>query len=164
MQAVKMNYRHPLFEEGLAIYQLIKSCPPLDTNSIYYYYILCRDFSETCVVAEQNHQIMGFLSAYRKPQESDCLFVWQVAVSNEARGQHSATNMLDWLIARTTCENIRTVETTISPTNDASQNLFKRFANKHQAKYQTTPFLNISQFGNKTHEEEILFRIHPLKL
>jgi len=163
MQNLKINYRHPFFKEGLAIYELVKRCPPLDTNSIYYYYLLCRDFSKTCVVAEQDNHIISFLSAYRKPQEQDCLFIWQVAVSKESRGQHIATNMLKWLIKQLSYANINILETTISPSNHASQALFRHFAQKYQARCKTSDFLDISIFGDHTHEAEILFRIGPLK-
>jgi L-2,4-diaminobutyric acid acetyltransferase len=159
----KINYRHPFFKDGLAIYELVKRCPPLDTNSIYHYYLLCRDFSNTCVIAERDNQIISFLSAYRKPQEQDCLFVWQVAVSKESRGKHIATNMLKWLIEQISSANIRILETTCSPSNHASQALFRNFAKKYHAIIKTYDFLDISMFGNHTHDAEILFRIGPLK-
>lgn len=162
MQNKKIKYRHPTFNEGLSVFHLIKSCPPLDLNSIYYYYIICRDFSDTCVVAESDQGMVGFISAYRKPQEPSSLFVWQVAVAKTARGHHIASNMLEWLVEQPSCNNIRVLETTISPSNQASQSLFRRFAEKHQAICQTSTFLDISQFGDRAHEAEILFRITPL--
>ncbi len=158
----KMIYRHPCFNDGLTIYNLIKSCPPLDINSIYYYYVLCRDFSETCVVAEWNKKIVGFISAYRKPQEMDCLFVWQVAVAEQARGKKLAANLLDWLINQSSCVRVKNLETTISSSNQPSQMLFKRFAERHQAVYHTSNFLETSRFGHQKHEEEILFRIESI--
>ncbi len=157
-----MIYRHPRFNDGLTIYNLIKSCPPLDINSVYYYYVLCRDFAETCVVAEWNKKIIGFLSAYRKLQEADCLFVWQVAVAEQVRGKKIAANLLEWLINQPSCAKIHALETTISPSNQPSQALFKRFAKSHQAVCQTSNFLEISQFGDQGHEAEILFRIEPI--
>ncbi|MEK8018987.1 MAG: diaminobutyrate acetyltransferase [Candidatus Parabeggiatoa sp.] len=163
MPNLKINYRHPFFKEGLAIYELVKRCPPLDTNSLYYYYLLCRDFSKTCVVAERDNHIISFLSAYRKPQEQDCLFVWQVAVSKDARGQHIATNMLDWLMEQLDEATIRILETTISPSNHASQALFRQFAKKYQGICETNDFIDMAMFGDQAHEAEILFRIGPLK-
>lgn len=163
MQNLKINYRHPYFDDGLAVYELVKSCPPLDINSIYYYYILCRDFSKTCVVAERDNQIIGFISSYRKPLEPGCLFVWQVAVSKEARGYHIATNMLDWLIEQLSYMNLRFLETTISPSNQGSQALFRRLAKKSQVHCKTTTFLKGSKFKDQTHETELLFCIGPFR-
>ena len=162
MQNLKINYRHIFFKDGLAIYELVKKCPPLDTNSIYYYYLLCRDFSKTCVVAEWNNHIIGFISAYRKPQEQDCLFVWQVAVSKEIRGKHIGTNMLGFLMEQLINANISFLETTISPSNHTSQTLFRNFAKKHNTKCKIYDFLDISMFGDQIHEAELLFRIGPL--
>jgi diaminobutyrate acetyltransferase len=159
----KTIYRHPHFEDGLSVYHLIKSCPPLDVNSIYYYYVLCRDFANTSVIAEQDKKIVGFLSAYLKPQAPECLFVWQVAVAESARGQKIASNMLNWLSNQAACSKVNTLETTIYPSNQASQSLFKRFAEHHQASCHTSTFLDISQFGKQAHEAEILFRIQWMR-
>ena len=86
MKISEINYRHPTLDDGSKIYSLVKSCPPLDVNSQYFYYILCKDFSNTCVVAEYDRNLLGFVSAYLQPEKSQSLFVWQVAVfKNERR-------------------------------------------------------------------------------
>ena len=88
MKSSEINYRHPTIDDGLNIYSLVKSCPPLDVNSQYFYYILCKDFSNTCVVAEYGRDLLGFVLAYLQPEKPQSLFVWQVAVENmqEERG------------------------------------------------------------------------------
>lgn len=156
-------YRPPDFNDGLRIFELIKASPPLDLNSVYYYYILCRDFSDTCVIAETHHKIIGFISSYRKPHEPSCLFVWQVVVDSTMRGHHVASDMLDWLFSRPVCSEVRTLETTVTPSNDASRNLFKRFADHRQAQLETHDFLDTVQLGQNGHEAEILFRIELLR-
>jgi len=158
----QIEYRHPVLNDGLSLFNLVKASPPLDLNSVYYYYILCRDFSDTCVVAENNQQITGFISAYRKPREPSCLFVWQVAVTKESRGRQLASNMLEWLVDSMACNDMCVLETTITPSNHASLSLFKRFAEKRQANSHTSTFLDISQFGGQAHEAEVLFRITSL--
>ena len=156
------SFRHPEFADGAGVYQLVKSSPPLDVNSQYYYHIICSDFRDTCVVAEIDGQIAGFLSAYLKPCDPDCLFVWQVVVAESARGRGLASDMLEWLFKQPKCTHIKCLETTISPSNQASQKLFRRFAEKHGAECLTFPFLDVSHFGDSGHEDEILFRITPL--
>lgn len=164
MKLLNPRFKHPLLAEGSQVYALIKSCPPLDVNSQYYYHILCRDFRQTCVIAEIEATVVGFISAYRKPENPNCLFIWQVAVAEAARGQKLASTMLQWLIEQPACRAIQTIETTISPSNQASQRLFKRFAIAQQAVCTTSPFLTASDFGDSSHEEEILYQISPLKL
>ena len=106
-----MNYRHPTLDDGSKIYSLVKSCPPLDVNSQYFYYILCKDFGNTCVVAEYDRNLLGFVSAYLQPEKSQSLFVWQVAVFKNERRKRVALNMLDWLIKQPKCINIQFMAT-----------------------------------------------------
>ena len=164
MKSSEINYRHPTIDDGSNIYSLVKSCPPLDVNSQYFYYILCNDFSNTCVVAEYDRTLLGFVLAYSKPEKPQSLFVWQVAVAKHTRRKRLALNMLDWLIRQPKCINIQFMETTISPLNQNSQKLFVRFAKDHNANFQTRLFLDKSNFDNESHEEEILYTIFPLNL
>lgn len=154
-----MHFRQPSMDDGAAVFQLIKNCPPLDVNSQYYYHIICGDFGKTCVVAERDNDIVGVITAYIKPQDPSCLFVWQVAVDHKARGKRLASVMLEWLTQQTACRSIKTVETTISPSNQASQNVFIRFAEARNAEVTTHPFLDASHFGADAHEDEVLYRI-----
>lgn len=155
-------YRHPNINDGRKIYELIKACPPLDVNSQYYYHIMCGEFSKTCVIAEIDGVISGFISGYLNQERINCLFIWQVAVTEKARGRKLGLNMLEWLTKQSKCSCIRSIETTISPSNKASQQLFKQFANQHNANCKTTPFLDQSHFGTSSHEEEVLYIISPL--
>jgi L-2,4-diaminobutyric acid acetyltransferase len=162
MKSSEINYRHPTLDDGSKIYSLVKSCPPLDVNSQYFYYILCKDFSNTCVVAEYDRNLLGFVSAYLQPEKPQSLFIWQVAVVKNERRKRLALNMLDWLIKQPKCINIQFMETTVSPLNQPSQKLFIRFAKDHNANFQTRLFLDKSNFDNESHEEEILYTISPL--
>ena len=153
--------RPPLLEDGKAVHELIKRCPPLDVNSSYNYFLLCSHFRDTCVVAEANDQIVGFLSAYLIPSSPDTLFVWQVAVDEAARGVGLAGRMLEHVTERPACTGVRTLETTISPSNLSSRRVFERFAEKHQAKSSEETFLEASHFGAEAHEDERLIRIGP---
>jgi len=164
MKNSEINYRHPTLDDGSNIYSLVKSCPPLDVNPQYFYYILCKDFSKTCVVTEYDRNLLGFVSAYSQPEKPQSLFVWQVAVAKHTRRKRLALNMLDWLIRQPKCINIQFMETTISPLNQTSQKLFIRFAKDHNANFETRLFLDKSNFDNESHEEEILYTIFPLNL
>ncbi|MDD5094732.1 MAG: diaminobutyrate acetyltransferase [Dehalococcoidia bacterium] len=159
MNNEETKLRHPYFLEGLSIFKLIRSCPPLDLNSAYYYYILCRDFADTCVVAESEGRVVGFISAYLRPRQPDCIFVWQVAVDPDFRGRQIASSMLEWLIKQLHHHKIRTMETTVSPSNQPSQALFRGFTQRHQASLETSEFLRVDHFEDPSHEGEILFTI-----
>ena len=153
--------RPPVLEDGKAVHELIQRCPPLDVNSSYNYFLLCSHFRDTCVVAEANDRIVGFLSAYLVPSHPDTLFVWQVAVDEAARGAGLAGRMLEQLAERPVCAGVRTLETTISPSNLSSRRVFERFAEKHAAKTCEETFLEARHFGAEAHEDERLIRIGP---
>ena len=148
--------RIPKIDDGEDVYQLIKSCPPLDLNTIYYYYIMCRDFGKTSIVAEINNKTVGYISAFKREDEKSTLFVWQVAVAKEARGLGLAKKMLKEIIKNQN-SSINRVETTISPSNKASIALFTSLARDYSRPLEKTSFLKEEDFGQGEHESEDLY-------
>lgn len=151
--------RAPNAEEGLEIQQLINTNPPLDTNSAYNYYLLCKHFADTCIVAEHEGKVAGFLSAYLIPGRPDTLFVWQVVVDKSLRGKRVAARMLDTLITR--CSGtVHYIEATVNPSNTASRSLFESLARQHGTTIKEEKFLEAEAFGPAAdHESEILLHI-----
>ena len=147
--------------DGAAIQQLIQDAPPLDVNSTYAYLLLCLHFRDTCVVAERNGQLAGFISAYVPPRQSDVLFVWQVAVHPSARGQRLGAAMLTELLARDAAVPVRVVETTVSPDNAASRRMFARLADDLRAPLTEQALFPPELFGGADHDDERLLRIGP---
>jgi L-2,4-diaminobutyric acid acetyltransferase len=157
----RITLRPPEPGEGKHVHELIKRCPPLDLNSSYSYFLLCSHFRDTCIVAEANGRLVGFLSAYLIPDRPDTLFAWQMAVDETARGQGLAGRMLEQLLKQPTCAMVRSVETTVSPSNLASRRVFTRLAEKLQTGSTEETFLEAAQFGAEAHEAEQLIRIGP---
>ena len=154
-----VHIRKPLASDGYEIHQLIANSPPLDLNSIYSYYLLSDHFSDSCVVAENQGRVVGFISAYRVPQRPDTLFVWQVVVNRALRGKRIAWRMLESLLQRLNGE-IRQVEATVNPSNAASRGLFERLAVEQGTTLQEETFLEATAFGpGGEHESEILLRV-----
>jgi L-2,4-diaminobutyric acid acetyltransferase len=123
------HLRKPTAEDGAEIWQLVRDCAPLDENSMYCNLIQADHFSDTCVVAEVDGQIVGWVSGHMIPGE-DAFFVWQVAVSAAARGMGLGSKMLTHLVARPECNGARELKTTITKSNKASWALFSSFARK----------------------------------
>jgi L-2,4-diaminobutyric acid acetyltransferase len=159
-----MAFRRPQLADGQSVHALVSRCPPLDLNSSYSYFLLCSHHAETCVVVQQGAEMVGFLSAYRLPQAPQTLFVWQVAVDAKVRGRGLAGRMLAELLARPSCAGVHFIETTVSPSNHASRQVFSRFAARHHAAWQEDVFLAREHFGAEAHEEEVLLRIGPLSI
>jgi L-2,4-diaminobutyric acid acetyltransferase len=151
----------PRVRDGAAIHRLVASCEPLDLNSTYAYLLLCRHFADTCVRAEDKGQTVGFVSAYRPPGREDVIFVWQVAVSAELRGQGLARRMLRELLSRPALAGCSYLETTVSPSNEPSLKLFHRLAREMGAPVARQAMFEEADFGDERHESETLIRIGP---
>jgi len=124
------TFREPTPADGPEIWELIQACKPLDENSMYCNLIQCDHFRDTCVVAELDGRIVGWISAYRLPDDAEALFVWQVAVSKDARGMGLDGRMLQALVRRGVCKDITRMQTTITRDNEASWAMFRSFANR----------------------------------
>ena len=154
--------RRPIPEDGAAVHALIASAPPLDVNSTYAYLLLCHHFSETCVVAELNGKLVGFISGYIPPAQPDTFFVWQVAVHSDARGCGLGVSMLRYLLQSQAIGHIHYLDTTVSPSNAASRAMFARLARDLETVISEQPLFPKSLFGpDAGHEDEMLLRIGP---
>jgi L-2,4-diaminobutyric acid acetyltransferase len=106
--------------------------------------------------------MVGAITAYIPPQQKETLFVWQVAVAKSQRGQGLAKKMLSYLYEHCMKNHpLRWLETTISPSNIASQKLFTSFSTQHQRSCAVLPYFLAKDFGDDDHEDENLYRIGP---
>lgn len=155
-------------EDAAKLWQLVADAGTLDRNSAYLYLLLCRDFADTCLVAERAGKLTGFASAYRLPKDPTVLFVWQVGVDVGARRRGLALIMLRrlvWQALQCTddCSSIRFVEATVSPSNEASRRLFEALARELGAPLQHTDGFRASLFPGGNHEAEPGIRIGPIE-
>jgi len=119
--------RKPVATDGPAIWALVRECAPLDQNSMYCNLIQAEHFRDTCVVAELDGDIVGWISGHMIPNDT-AFFVWQVAVSPAARGLGLGKQMLLHLLERDACADAEELKTTITEDNDASWALFRSLA------------------------------------
>lgn len=154
--------RPPTPADGAALHQLIRHCQPLDLNSCYAYLLQGLHFADTCVVASDEDGLAAYISGYIPPAQPDTLFIWQVAVAMQARGQGLALRMLQHVLARPACRSVRWLETTVSPDNQASSRLFQRLAARLDCRCEVSELFPASAFGaGSTHAAEPLYRIGP---
>lgn len=157
----ELLFRTPTEEDGKDVWQLIKNTGVLDLNSSYSYLMWSKFFDETSIVVETNEQIVGFISGFIQPKSADTLFVWQVAVDESARGKGLASRMLHENLQSDACRNIRYLEATVGPSNEASQALFLKLARDLKTICKVTECFTESQFPGSGHEDELLFTIGP---
>lgn len=156
----------PAPEDGAAVHQLVENSPPLDPNSLYCNLLQCSHFAETSVAARMGERLVGFISGYRIPARPDTQFVWQVVVSDVARGRGLAKRMLRYLTEQTPAVGnappVRFLETTITPDNEASWALFRSFARDFGAAIEETVLFGREHHFEDRHDDEVLLRIGPL--
>jgi L-2,4-diaminobutyric acid acetyltransferase len=157
------HLREPDAGDGYRIHKLIESCAPLDTNSMYCNLLQCSHFAATSVLAERDGHLLGFISGYALPEAPDTLFVWQVAVAAEARGQGLASQMLMHVLQRSQ-HDFHYLHTSITDSNLASWNTFRRLSARLQAPLETrVMFDRRAHFGDE-HNTETLVCIGPFNL
>lgn len=144
----------------MALYRLVSECPPLDTNSSYCNLLQCSHFADTSIAAIRNGELCGSVTGYRIPERPDTLFVWQVAVHAQARGKGLARTMLRKLVER--LPDVRFVETSITPDNEASWRLFTGFATELHAETVRSVMFEQTLHFQGAHDTEYLLRIGPL--
>ena len=159
-----LTIRKPVADDGIAVHRLIAACPPLDTNSLYCNLLQCTHFSDSCAVAENGGELVGSLSGYRLPNSPDVLFVWQVAVSEAARGAGVAGQMLRNILRRPENAEVRYVHTTVTETNDSSRAFFRKFANGLGAQWAEEKYFDQDMHLAGEHPSEFLLRIGPFDL
>ena len=162
MNSEKIMFTKPSAVDGMAVNQLVASCPPLDTNSVYCNLLQASHFSDTSVAARfESGEMIGFVSGYVVPKQLDTLFVWQVAVSEKARGQGLAKRMVSSLLERSSCSGVRYLETSITASNEGSWALFRRLADQLDAPLEESVMFDKQDHFKGRHDTEYLVRIGP---
>ena len=112
--------RKPRSTDGAAVHDLVAACPPLDPNSLYCNLLQCTHFAATSALGEIEGDVVAFVSGYRPPEHADSLFVWQVAVHEDARGQGLGKRLMLDILGRPENRDVRFLRTTITPGNEIS--------------------------------------------
>ncbi|WP_425457176.1 diaminobutyrate acetyltransferase [Aquibacillus sediminis] len=157
-----VTFEKPTVEDGAAMWELVNSST-LDQNSPYKYIMMAEYFAETCVVAKEEDKVVGFVTAFIPPERQDVVFVWQVGVDSSQRGKGIASKLLNELINRESCQDVQFVEATVTPSNKASQSLFKRLARDHDTTCEVSDLFPEELFPGEGHEAELNFRIGPIR-
>ncbi len=158
-----IHFRAPTVADGAEIWRVVNESGVLDPNSCYMYLLLCKDFADTCVVAECEGRVVGFVTGYRPPARPEAIFLWQVGVDGSMRGRGMGKRLLGAFLRSEGAAGAERLETTISPSNQASRALFASVARAIGAEVTITTGFTESDFPpGGDHEPEELFLIGPL--
>lgn len=156
-------FRRPETHDGKHVYEIARASGTLDVNSAYHYLLLCRYFADTSMIAEKQGRVIGFCTAFTPPEAPDTVFVWQVAVDHQERGQGIGVRILIEIINNLKALNIKYLDATITPSNIASIKLFTSAAQHLNASFTfEKDFFTAADFGGNVHEPEKLFHIGPI--
>ncbi len=152
-------FRSSRIEDGPALWALAKS-NGLDENSPYAYLLWTEYFRGTTVIATSGDDDVpvGFVMAFLRPDDPDTVFVWQIGVDHSHRRRGIAGQLLDVLVEQVGATHL---ESTVTPSNTASETLFRRFGDRHGASVSTEPLFGEELFP-PGHEAEVRFRIGPI--
>lgn len=157
----EIDFRAPEARDGRRIWALVREAGVLEENSPYCYLLLCTHFAAHGIVAENDGELAGFVTAYRPPSEPEAVFVWQIGVAPAGRGRGLGTRLLNRLVERPGNRDARCLIATVDPANAPSNRLFAAFA-----RAQGVPLAHESGFGPELfppgHAPEPLLRIGPL--
>ncbi|MEQ8389309.1 MAG: diaminobutyrate acetyltransferase [Alphaproteobacteria bacterium] len=160
-EAAEISFRRPTAEDGEEIWSLVGACPPLDQNTLYCYLLQCSHFRDTCIVGERDGRAVGWISGYRPPEEPDTLFVWQVAVHSDARGEALARRLIQALLHRDSLADVNWIKTTVTPDNAASWAMFRSLAQALDAPMASEEWFEQERHFGGRHPSEHLVTIGP---
>ncbi|MFD7127042.1 MULTISPECIES: diaminobutyrate acetyltransferase [Streptomyces] len=160
-QRKKPVFRTPRPEDGVAVWELVRDTPGLDTNSRYFYVLWFRDFADCSLLATVDDEIVGFLLGYRRPEEPDTYFVWQTAVSPRHGIPFLGVKLFEAAADRQRGRGARYVEATVSAENKAILMVLRQYARKRSAEVADRVLFPSAWLG-EGHHDEVLHRIGPL--
>ena len=118
-------------------------------------------WSETSILALHGEELVGSVTGFSHPKHPDTLFIWQVAVAPNYRGQSLGVRMLSELISRLK-GSVTYVETTITPGNLSSEVTFGKVAQAFSAAMTPSPKYDSQTHFGGNNASETLWRIGPL--
>jgi L-2,4-diaminobutyric acid acetyltransferase len=156
----------PESTDGPHLWRLARDSQVLDLNSSYVYLLWCRDFAATSAVARVDGTVVGFVTGFARPQAPDTVMIWQVAVAATHRGRNLAGRMLRTVVDRLAPHGVRWLQTTISPGNTASIQLFSALARDLGTAIERRGLFTPENFPSDEadgHEAEDLYVIGPFQ-
>lgn len=158
---LKFRIRNVTVGDIKEVYKLlIANRPYVGLNSRYTYFLLAKDFSDTCVVAEHKRKIVAFSSGYVPPTKKDTFFSWEAVVQKNYRGNNLQKSMLLHQIRKT---GVKYFEGTVNPSNEVSKRNLRELAQLLDARCEEKLLFSEDDFENDGHEREVLYRVGPIR-
>jgi L-2,4-diaminobutyric acid acetyltransferase len=162
LQYSALTIRKVKVEDIGEVYRLLTANRPyVGLNSRYTYFLLARDFNNTCLVALDGDRIVAFSSGYVPPMRPDTFFSWEVVVDEAYRGNGLQKILL---LQQLRLTNAKYLEGTVNPSNRVSEKSFVDLAKMLDTGCSRRVLFSEADFGCDGHEAEVLFRVGPIGL
>ena len=148
--ALDFKFRNVKMADVKAVYKLlVANRPYVGLNSRYTYFLLAKDFPDTCVVVEHDGEIVAFSSGYIPPSRKDTFFNWETVVHRDYRGHNLQKRMLLHQIKQA---NAKFFEGTVNPSNEVSRKNFCDLADLLKANCEKSLLFREEDFEHDGHE------------
>src|SRR5690625_4250485 len=143
------------------MFRIVEESKVLDVNSSYSDLMWGKYFSKSSIVAELDHELIGFVTGFLQPNSPTTLFVWQVAVDPKHRGKTLATRLIETLLDEQKSNDVCYLEERVTPNDIPSSKLFKGIAKKLKTECNISECFSEEQFPASSREPEMTYRIGP---
>ncbi len=116
-------------EDASTLRYLASICPPLDVHTHYTFWVLCRFFSDSCFIASEDGENIGYITAV---DTKEGLFIWQIGILKEKRGNGLAYRLIEKVFDIAKKKGSR-ILVTIAEDNKRSFNTFKNYCERNSA-------------------------------
>ncbi|WP_304508617.1 GNAT family N-acetyltransferase [Anaerotignum sp.] len=91
----------------------------------YIYWMLGKYFPSTCLVAEENGQVLGYIGALLSAEKRK-IFIWQIAVKSEERGRQIGRKLLQSVLLTAGDMGIMQLEIAINDKNSSCRHMVEK--------------------------------------
>lgn len=141
------------------IRKFVKRSKPLDLHTVFTYWTLFKYFGDTCFVLEKEGRIIGFISSLLSSNQPDTLYLWQIGIDPDYRGNRYAEILLKRVVEAARAKDCKGLQVTIAHENRSSYRLFSRFALEQGLTMDKTGAVDIFDSLTKEKTVEDLYEI-----
>lgn len=139
------------------VYELAQNLPPLIPHTMYTYWNLFRNFSDSCFVVVDENKPVGFITSHPTTTPPNEWFIWQVGILPEYRGRGLIDRLQERVITVAKKYGAVAIQTTIESDNPRSIAAFSRMATAMDVPMEEVARFNLTPNGPLA-ADEILYR------
>lgn len=117
-------------EEVFKIHELIGKLEGLVQHPVHFYNIMIRYFGNTFFVAKEGDKIAGFVWGFISQSDPEVLFLWQIGVTEEYRGNQLSRKLIDSFTQAARDNGCTRIHATVEPENIPSWKMFEKMGFK----------------------------------